>query len=132
MPWSFAQAITPDTQPAPLVKLTGVLQADENSPSSSLLKIRVWFGDESRMFHISNIEPVIPAYPIREQLRKISPQGLRLVAEHDELAQLESADTNNRPITIEGWLRPHARLLRVKSIEVTREQPGHLDLRSLK
>lgn len=132
MPWSFAQAITPDTQPAPLVKLTGVLEPDEHPPSSSFLNLRVWFGDESRVFRISNIEPVIPAYHIREQLRKVSPLGLRLVAEHDELAQLESADANKRPITIEGWLRPHAGLLRVKSIEVAREQPQHLDLRSLK
>ncbi len=132
MTWNSAQAIGPDVQPAPLVRLTGVLEADENPPSSSFLKMRVWFGDESRVFHISDIEPIIPAYHIREQLRKVSPLGLRLVAERDALAQLESAEASNRPITIEGWLRPQAGLLRVKSIEAAREQPGPLDLRSLK
>ena len=117
--WNPVQAISPDVQPAPLVRLTGVLEAVENPPPSAFPDLRVWFGDKSRMFHVVKAEPVMPAYRIREQLRKAPSLGLRLVAEGDALAQLESADANHRPITIEGWLRPHAGLLRVKAIQAT-------------
>jgi hypothetical protein len=61
----------------------------------------------------------------------VSSLGLRLVAEGDALAQLETAAMNNRPITIEGWLRPQAGLLRVKSVQAAQQgEPGHLDHRS--
>ena len=122
-----AQVTNPDVQPAPLVRLTGVLEAVENPPPSSFPKLRVWFGDKSRMFHVSKVEPVISAYQVREQLRKVPLLGLRVVAESDALAQLESASAKNYPITIEGWLHPRAGLLRVKSVQVTQEEDGRWD-----
>ncbi|MBI3757144.1 MAG: hypothetical protein HY267_04125 [Deltaproteobacteria bacterium] len=125
--WLQAQVTNPDVQPAPLVRLTGVLETVENPPPSSFPKLRVWFGDKSRMFHVSKVEPVMPAYLVKEQLRKAPSLGLRLVAEGEALAQLENADANNRPITIEGWLRPHAGLLRVKSVQVAQEEDGRLN-----
>src|SRR5262249_22625376 len=83
--WNLARAISPDVQPAPLVRLTGVLEAVENPPPSSFPDLRVWFGDKSRMFHVVKAEPVMPAYRIREQLRKAPSLGLRLAAEGDAL-----------------------------------------------
>ncbi len=124
--WNPAQAISPDVQPAPLVRLTGVLEAVENPPPSSFPELRVWFGDKSRVFHVVKVDPIIPAYRVREQLRKVPSLGLRLAVEGDALAQLESADANHHPITIEGWLRPHAGLLRVKTIEAATIEQGRV------
>jgi len=124
--WNPVQAISPDVQPAPLVRLTGVLETVENPPPSAFPDLRVWFGDKSRMFHVGKVKPVIPAYRVREQLRKAPSLGLRLAAEGDALAQLESADANHLPITIEGWLRPHAGLLRVKAIEAAPAEQGRM------
>jgi len=42
---TFAQAISPDVRPTPLVRLTGTLEIDKDAPPSTLPVLRVWIDD---------------------------------------------------------------------------------------
>lgn len=118
----FAQSSLPDIQPAPLVRLTGVLKTVAEPPVSAFPVLRVWISDVPRVFHVICVESVIPAYPAEERLRAVSTLGLRFLAELPVLTALQSPEFHDRPIVIEGWLRPKAGVLRVRSVEKVEEQ----------
>jgi hypothetical protein len=48
----------------------------------------------------------------------VSPQGLRLLADGETVARLEQGAAHQRPVTITGWLRPQAGVLRVIAVHV--------------
>lgn len=110
-------------QPSSRVRLTGVL---EPAPSHSLEfpRIKVLIDGKPRLFHVCQVEPLIPAYPAEEELRKVSGSGLRLVTDRDELAALQKAGMGERLIVIEGQLRVRAGLLRVDSTHTTELATG--------
>jgi hypothetical protein len=112
---TFAQAISPDVRPTPLVRLTGTLEIDKDTPPSAFPVLRVWIDDHPHIFRVSRVEAVFPAYRAEEQLRYVSGLGLRLLAEKKVLTLLQSPDIHNRPIVIEGWLQPKRGILRVRS-----------------
>ena len=114
---AFAQDSLPDIQPAPLVRLTGVLKIVAEPPLSAFPVLRVWMGDVLRVFHVASVESIIPAYPVEERLREVSTLGLRLIAERHVLTTLQSPEFHDRPIVIEGWLQPRAGILRVRSVQ---------------
>jgi hypothetical protein len=88
---NLSQAISRDVQPSPLVRLTGVLTAEDTPPPAGVPTVRVWLGERVWRFQLSTVEPVVPAYRAWEQLRKVSLQGLRWLVEGEALAQLEQA-----------------------------------------
>ena len=102
--------------PSPLVRLTGVLEASEKPHSSVLPVLRVWIDGKPWLFRVAQVEPVIPAYRAEEKLRRVSLLGLRFLAEKDVLSALQHPDMRDRPIVIEGWLRPKAGVLHVRSV----------------
>jgi hypothetical protein len=110
-------------QPSSQVRLTGVL---EPAPAHALEfpRINVWIGGTPWLFRVCQIEPLIPAYPAEEELRKISGSGLRLVTDSAELATLQKAETHERPVVIEGQLRVRAGLLRVNAARTTELTAG--------
>ena len=122
--WLRAQDINPDVYPAPLIRLTGVLEEVKKPQVSTFPVLNVWLGDKPRVFRVARVESVIPAYPAEDHLRAVSSLGLRFLAEDDVLAVLQSPEMHDRPIVIEGWLRPSAGVLRVQSVKVAEESPG--------
>lgn len=120
--WVFAQESLPDIQPAPLVRLTGVLKIVAEPPVSAFPVLRVWMGDGPRVFRVVRVESIIPAYRAEEQLREVSALGLRFIAEERVLTVLQSPEFHDRPIVIEGWLQPRAGVLRVRSVQKVEER----------
>jgi hypothetical protein len=122
LPWRpRAQDVSPDVQPSPLVRLTGVLETVTQPRVSVFPVLRVWIGGKPALFRVAQVESVIPAYPAEERLREVSSLGLRLLAEGKTLAVLQSAEMHDRPIVLEGWLRVQPGVLRVRSIKVVQE-----------
>jgi hypothetical protein len=109
-------------QPAPEIRLTGTLEKTPNPPASTFPVLQVWIAGEQELFRVIRVEPVIPAYPAEEELRKVSGLGLRLLAEREALAALQSPEMHNRPITIEGSLRVRDGILQVQSVRIAEEQ----------
>src|SRR5262245_16454820 len=70
--WLGAQDAVLDVQPAPLVRLTGVLEEVEKPRVSSFPVLSVWLGDKPRVFRVAQVEPVIPAYPAEDRIREVS------------------------------------------------------------
>jgi hypothetical protein len=118
---TFAQAISPDVRPTPLVRLTGTLEIDKDAPPSALPVLRVWIDDHPHIFRVSHVEAVFPAYRAEEQLRYVSGLGLRFLAEKKVLTLLQSPDMHDRPIVIEGWLQPKRGILRVRSVHAVEQ-----------
>ena len=106
-------------QPSPRVRVTGVLRAVEGALVPTFPRIRVWVGAKPWLLQVCQIEPVIPAYPAVEELRKVTGSGLRLVTDRAELATLRHAGRNADLVVIEGLLRVNARQLRVDAIRTT-------------
>jgi len=119
----LAQSISPDVQPAPLVRLTGVLDAAANPHTATFPVLKVWIGNKPLLFRVARIEAVISAYPAEERLRQVSSLGLRLLADEQILAVLQSPEMQDRSIVIEGWLRPRPGVLRVRSVR-TEDSPS--------
>jgi hypothetical protein len=109
-------------QPSPAIRLTGILEKTPNPPDSAFPVLQVWIAGEQEIFRVTRVEPIIPAYPAEEELRKVSGLGLRLLAEREALTALQSPEMHNRPITIEGSLRVSDGILRVQSVRVAEEQ----------
>lgn len=107
----------PGIAPAPLVRLTGVLEATEKPLGASLPLLSVWIGGKRWLFRVAQVEPVFPAYQAAEKLRQVSPLGLRILAESLVLSTLQNTDMHDRSIVIEGWLRPKAGVLKVRSVQ---------------
>jgi hypothetical protein len=118
---TFAQAISPDVRPTPLVRLTGTLEIGKDAPPSAFPVLRVWIDDHPYIFRVSHVESVFPAYRAEEQLRSVSGLGLRFLAEKKVLILLQAPDMHDRPIVIEGWLQPKRGLLRVRSVHVVEQ-----------
>jgi hypothetical protein len=118
-----AQGTIPDVQPAPLVRLTGVLEVVAKPQISVFPVLSVWLGKTPRVFRVALVESVIPAYHGEEQLREVSALGLRFVAEDAVLTALQSPEMHDWPIVIEGWLRVKAGVLRVRSVRLVKAPP---------
>ena len=118
---TFAQAISPDVRPTPLVRLTGTLEIGKDVPPSAFPVLRVWIDDHPYIFRVSHVEAVFPAYRAEEQLRSVSGLGLRFLTEKKVLTLLQSPDMHNRPIVIEGWLQPKRGILRVRSVHAVEQ-----------
>ncbi len=114
-------ALFPGVSPAPLVRLTGVLEASDQAGGAGFPVLRVRIADKRWRFRVSRVEPVIPAYRAEEKLRRVSPLGLRFVAEARLLSVLQRPDMRERAIVLKGWLRPGAGVLRLVSVEVATE-----------
>lgn len=119
-----AQDINPDVRPAPLVRLTGVLEEIEKPRASTFPVLSVWLGDKPRVFRVARVEPVIPAYPAEDRIREVSSLGLRFVGDAEVLTALQSPEMHDRSIVIEGWLRPNVGVLQVRSVKVAEESPS--------
>ena len=102
-------------QPAPEVRLTGVLEVVKDPAPSAFPSLNVWIGDTRERFRVSKVEPIIPAYPAEKELQKVSGLGLRLLADAKVLSALQSPELHNRPIVLEGWLLVREGVLRVRS-----------------
>jgi hypothetical protein len=118
--WGYAQdgGVSVPVQPAPQVRLTGVLEAVEAPQSSTFPVLGVWFNDKPWRFRVNRVEPVIPAYRAEEELRKVSRLGLRFLAEEQVATTLLAAARHNQSIVVEGWLRVREGVLRVQSVRV--------------
>jgi hypothetical protein len=120
--WSWISAqdtgIGLSVQPAPQVRLTGVLEAVEDRQLSTFPVLGVWFKDKPWRFRVNRVEPVIPAYRAEEELRKVSGLGLRFLAEEQVATVLLSAALHNQSVIVEGWLRVREGVLRVQSVRI--------------
>lgn len=103
-------------QPAPEVRLTGVLEAVKTAQASAFPALSVLINGQPWLFRVSQVEPVIPAYPAEEELQKVSGLGLRLLADNKILSALQTPEMHNRPIVLEGWLRVGEGVLQVSSV----------------
>jgi hypothetical protein len=103
-------------QPAPEVRLTGVLEAMKTPQASAFPVLSVLINGQPWLLRVSQVEPVIPAYPAQEELQKVSGLGLRLLADDTVLSALQTPEMHNRPIVLEGWLRVEEGVLRVSSV----------------
>jgi hypothetical protein len=120
---THAQDISPDVHPAPLIRLTGVLEEVERPRIAKFPVLNVWLGDKPWVFRVARVEPVIPAYHAEERLREVSSLGLRFLAEDEVLTALQRPEMHDRSIVIEGWLRPGAGVLRVRTVRVADDSP---------
>ena len=111
-------------QPASEVRFSGTLVAAKEPRASAFPELTVWFSDKTWVFRISQVESVIPAYPAEQELQKVSGLGLRLLADNDVLAALQTAATQSQPIVIEGWLRVSEGVLQVKSVRTAPSSKG--------
>jgi hypothetical protein len=103
-------------QPAPEVRLTGVLEAVKTPQVSAFPMLSVLINGQPWLLHVSQVEPVIPAYPAEEELRNVSGLGLRLLADDKVLSALQTPELHNRPIVLEGWLRVTEGVFRVYTV----------------
>jgi len=111
--------IAPSVQPAPRVRLIGVLRPLGGADTPAFPQVKMWIGGTPWLFHVCQVEPLIPAYPAEEELRKVSGLGLRLVTDSDELATLHTAERHKLPIVIDGQLRVRAGLFWVDTTYTT-------------
>lgn len=109
-------------QPSPEIRLTGVLEDSQEPRASAFPILQVWIAGKQELFRVTQVEPIIPAYPAEEELRKVSGLGLRLLAEQEALTALQSPEMHNRPIAIEGTLRVRDGILRVQSVKPAADQ----------
>ena len=103
-------------QPAPEIRLTGVLEAVKDPDPSAFPSLSVWIGDTRWRLHVSKVESIISAYPAKKELQKVSGLGLRVLAGPTVLSALQSPELHNRPIVLEGRLGVRAGVLRVHSV----------------
>ena len=103
-------------QPAPEIRLTGVLEAVKDPDPSAFPSLSVWIGGTRWRLHVSKVESIIPAYPAEKELQKVSGLGLRVLADPTVLAALRSPELYNRPIVLESRLDVRGGVLRVHSV----------------
>jgi hypothetical protein len=105
-------------QPAPEIRLTGVLEAMKTPQASAFPVLSVLIDGQPWLLRVSQVEPVIPAYPAEDELQKVSGLGLRLLADDKVLSALQTPEMHNRPIVLEGWLRVTEGVFRVSSVRM--------------
>ena len=102
-------------QPAPEIRLTGVLAAAQEPAPSAFPALSLWIDGTCRRLHVSKVEALIPAYPAEQELRKVSGLGLRVLADPKVLSVLQSPELHDRPIVLAGRLGVRAGVLRIHS-----------------
>ena len=105
-------------QPAPEIRLTGVLAAVQEPASSAFPALSLWIDGTRWHLQVRKIEALLPAYPAEQELRKVSGLGLRVLADPKVLSVLQSPELHDRPIVLEGRLSVGAGVLRVHSARV--------------
>ena len=103
-------------QPAPEVRLTGILELPTKPQASAYPVLSVWVDGTQGIFRVSRVEAVLPAYPAEEELQKVSGLGLRLLADKSVLTTLQASEMHNRPVVLHGWLRVTEGTLQVQSV----------------
>ena len=119
---SGGAAAVPGVSPSPLIRLTGVLEATDKPLVSGLPLLSLWIAGKPWLFRVAQVEPVIPAYRALDKLRRVSTLGLRIQAEEALVTLLQDVKMRDRPIMIEGWLRPRAGVLRVRAVSAVQEE----------
>lgn len=110
-----AEVGTP-VQPAPEVRLTGVLAAEQGPSPSAFPALILWIDGTRWHLKVNKVEAIIPAYPAERELQKVSGVGLRVLADPKVLSVLQSPELHDRPIVLEGRLGVRAGVLRVHSV----------------
>jgi len=103
-------------QPAPEIRLTGVLAVEKTPTPSAFPALSLWIDGTRRRLRVSKVEALIPAYPAEQELQKVSGLGLRVLADPEVLSVLQSPALGDRPIVLEGRLSVRAGVLRVHSV----------------
>ena len=103
-------------QPAPEIRLTGVLAAVQEPAPSAVPALSLWIDGTRWHLQVRKVEALIPAYPAEQELQKVSGLGLRVLADPKVLSVLQSPALRDRPIVLEGRLGVRAGVLRVHSV----------------
>ena len=103
-------------QPAPEIRLTGVLAAVQEPAPSAVPALSLWIDGTRWHLQVRKVEALIPAYPAAKELQKVSGLGLRVLADPKVLSVLQSPALRDRPIVLEGRLGVRAGVLRVHSV----------------
>ena len=93
-----------------------IVSSRRAAAASAFPRPNVWINGQQWLLHVSQVEPVIPAYPVQEELQKVSGLGLRLLANDRVLSALQSPEMHNRSIVLEGWLRVEEGVLQVSAV----------------
>jgi hypothetical protein len=102
-------------QPAPEIRLTGVLAAVQEPASSAFPDLSLWIDGTRWHLQVRKVEALIPAYPAEQELQKVSGLGLRVLADPKVLSVLQSPELHDRPIVLIGQLGVTTGVLRVHS-----------------
>ena len=102
-------------QPAPEIRLTGVLAAVQEPAPSAVPALSLWIDGTRWHLQVRKVEALIPAYPAEQELQKVSGLGLRVLADPKVLSVLQSPELHDRPIVLAGRLGVGAGVLRVHS-----------------
>jgi hypothetical protein len=103
-------------QPAPEIRLIGVLTAEKAQTPSAFPALSLWIDGTHQRLQVRNVEALIPAYPAEQELQKVSGLGLRVLADPKVISMLQSPELHDRPIVLEGWLGVRAGVLKVYSV----------------
>ncbi len=103
-------------QPAPEIRLTGVLAAVQEPAPAAFPALSLWIDGTRWHLQVRKVEALIPAYPAEQELQKVSGLGLRVLADPKVLSVLQSPALRDRPIVLEGRLGVRAGVLRVHSV----------------
>jgi len=103
-------------QPAPEVRLTGVLATEKAQTPSAFPALNLWIDGTRQRLQVRNVEALIPAYPAEQELQQVSGLGLRVLADPKVISMLQSPELHDRPIVLEGWLGVRAGMLKVYSV----------------
>lgn len=106
-------------QPSSRIRLIGLLMPRKGVLVPEFPWLRVWVGGKPWLLQVCHVEPLIPAYPAVEQLRKVTDSGLRFLTDRVEQETLQYAAQQGQPVEIEGQLRVRARRLRVDAARMT-------------
>lgn len=118
-----AQEPTLDFPAESMIRITGILQLNTHPQVSAYPLLIVWIGEKTGQLQVTHVESVVPEYPAEEELRGVSEQGVRLLADQKTLAVLEDARMQGRPIVIEGWLHVQDGTMDVRSVKETATSP---------
>jgi len=108
-------AVGEPVQPAPEIRLTGVLAAVQEPAPSAFPALSLWINGTRWRLQVRKVEALIPAYPAEQELQKVSGLGLRVLADPKVLSVLQSPELHDRPIVLAGRLGVRAGVLRIHS-----------------
>jgi hypothetical protein len=102
-------------QPAPEIRLTGVLAAEQAPTPPAFPALGLWIDGTRWRLQVRKVEALIPAFPAEQELQKVSGLGLRVLADPKVLSVLQSPELHDRPIVLEGRLGVRAGVLWIHS-----------------